>query len=146
MARWTYKAEAAWWNTVLTTVAAFVLFVPCLVVAGALVWLHDLLVEGYIGRRGEGIGWFMRGVQYALAASAAIWLPHLLLRSSNPIISATIVATTLIALGLIALLVSLPEYGWRDWLEWVACTVGIGIGAAMAAKGLHAIQRDWDRR
>jgi hypothetical protein len=142
--QWTYKADAVWWNTALAIPLAFVLFFPGLLVGFVFAWLQDLLAEGYIGERGEGIGWFMRGLQFAIASGIAVSVPHLILRSSNAVIVATAFAAVLIAFGLMASF-SVGEHTLREWLEVAACTVGIGLGAGVAASSVLQAQEAWKR-
>lgn len=127
------KEQTLWWHTVLHTVGSFLLFVPALFISGLVVQVVDVINEGYIGQTGEGIGFIMRGVQYALTSYFCIALPHLILKRSHVIVTVTIFATVFGLLVLVMFLFQFTAYatdlGFYGWLEFLASGVGVIAGA-----------------
>ena len=84
-----------------------------------------------IGRTGDGIGFFVRGLQYFCAGLAALYLPTYLLKHSNLLIVVTIFGTLTflvgtVSIGLVAFSPELSQrYGLHDWLGAIASYVGL---------------------
>lgn len=123
-------SDAVWWQTPVATVAALVLFLPLVFVAGLWVVLMDFLQWGATGKTDDGVGFILRGFQHGAAAGFAVFLPHLLLNRSNSIVVATVLATvaTLFLLYSAFVLQNSPTdlYGW---LDLIASGVGVVVGA-----------------
>lgn len=131
----TTDTAPVWWQTGLHIVAAVALFIPFIYLAGILAYVYDVFVQGYIGRSGEGIGFFIRGFQYFAAGVAALFVPVLLLKRTNVQIVGAIWTTIYVLL--FAVLIALPlltgtsRAGFWEWLEVAATAVGTliaGVG------------------
>jgi hypothetical protein len=124
------------WQTAAAIAASVVLFVPALFVSGIFAWLYDLLLEGFTGRSGEGIGFFVRGLQYAFGSSLSFLLPYFVLKRPYVVIHATVFLTLLsvltITIVLIGTLKGVRTHGISEVLELVASCVGIFAGPMLA--------------
>jgi hypothetical protein len=125
------QKNSVWWQTGLHLIAAVALFLPMIFVAGVLVYIYDVMVQGYIGRSGDGIGFLLRGIQYFIAAVGSLLLPAFLLKRTNgQVVGAVwstiyILAFALLIIGPALLGVGSP--GFWEWLEIVATTAGMGV-------------------
>lgn len=137
--------HSLWWHTLLAAVGAILLFIPLVFVAGVFVWIQDMITQGYIGRTGEGIGFLMRGVQFGLASWGAIIVPSLLLKRTNLVVVASIAGTIFTIVMVVGVLIGLARgdqgKGLFEWLEVIATTLGVVIGAIAAAGSATAQRR-----
>lgn len=127
------KSQSIWWHTVLHTLGSFILFVPATFVTGLIVMAMDVINEGYIGQTGDGIGFIMRGFQFAMASGASIALPHLLFKRSHVVVVVTIFSTVMGILIGIMFLFQFTKFatnlGFYGWLEFIASGIGLFAGA-----------------
>ena len=119
------------WQTILHCIAALVILIPAIYIFGFLVQILDFIQEGYIGRTGEGIGFFMRGIQCFLASMASLIIPSVLLKRSNFLIVSTIYGTIIgiFLLFVFAMYIFNPTLssntGFYSWLGLIASAIGL---------------------
>ena len=132
------RQEHLWWHTVLAAVLMLILFVPCVLIAGILAWLYHVIEVGWTGRYGDGIGWIVRGMQYALATVASTYIGHVLFKKSHVLVSVTIFTTIIITVMILAVAFSIiSKHETHDlfyWLEAAASLAGVAFGAITMAQ------------
>lgn len=136
---------ARMWQTPLATVAALAIFLPLLLAAFVPVACLDFVQRLVGGWDGEGLSFYMIGLQWGLASAGAVFLPHFLFKSGNPwIVSWTIAGlTTAITLFLgVGALINADEVSFNQWLTFVSIPLGTAIGAHT---GAGAVLRRWPK-
>ena len=127
-------AQAVWWHTALHLLAAFLMFVPLMLVIGAF-----LVATGFLSTGDASLGPITRSFQYGLAALGALYVPALLLKRSHRVVTATVFVTVnLTAFILLAVLASasptgLDLGGLGNVLQVIASIVGIAVGGVFYA-------------
>lgn len=133
------------WQTPLATVAALAIFFPMLMVAFVAVACLDFVQRLFGGWDGEGLSFYMIGVQWGFASAGAVFLPHFVFKRGNPwVVCWTLAGLTIAALLFLAVgaLINGDDASFNQWLTFVSIPLGTVIGAHL---GAGAVLRRWPK-
>lgn len=119
-------------QTFLHTLAAAILFIPLVFIAGAALIISDFL-SAILSGNADGISFIARGIQYGAAAAGSLALPGILLKRSNSVVAASVWCSIVCTLYFLTIIFSASfgrasNFSFFEWLQVAASFIGIIVG------------------